>query len=142
MQHSPLDVVKANNYELSAFNATKHGILSRYTVLLWESTEEYSALLDSLHADFKPQTLITSHLIEEMAGVLWRKKRLKKAEQTIYIEQDKESFSSHDVKQNLAKEYTLLPLMRYEIDLDRKFEKILSIYYRLKESEVLPNQQI
>lgn len=54
----------------------------------------------------------------------------------------KESFSSHDVKQNLAKEYTLLPLMRYEIHLDRKFEKILSIYYRLKELEALPSQQI
>jgi hypothetical protein len=137
-----LDVVKTNNYELSAFNATKHGILSCHTVLPWESTEEYSALLDSLQADFKPQTLIASHLIEEMAGVLWRKKRLKKAEQTIYIEQDKESFSSHDVKQKLAKEYTLLPLMRYEIHLDRKFERILSIYYKLKELEALPNKQI
>lgn len=137
-----LDVVKANNYEFSAFNATKHGILSRYTVLPWESTEEYSVLLDSLHADLKPQTLIASHLIEEMAGVIWRKKRLKKAEQTIYIEQDKETFSSHDVKQNLAKEYKLLPLMRYEIHLDRKLERILSVYYKLKELEALPNQQI
>lgn len=81
-------------------------------------------------------------MIEEMAGVLWRKKRLKKAEQTIYIEQNKESFSSHDVKQNLAKEHTLLPLMRYEIHLDRKFERILSVYYKLKELEALPNQQI
>jgi hypothetical protein len=99
-------------------------------------------LLDSLHADLKPKTLIASHLIEEMAGVLWRKKRLKKAEQTIYIEQNKESFSSYDVKQNLAKEYTLLPLMRYEIHLDRKFERILSIYYKLKELEALPNQRI
>ena len=119
-----LDVVKADNYELSAFNATKHGILYRYTVLPWQSTEEYSALLDSLQAELKPQTLIVRHLIEEMAGVIWRKMRLKKAEQTIYIKQDKKSYSSQDVKQNLAKEHTLLPLMRYEIHLDRKFERI------------------
>lgn len=137
-----LDVVKANNYELSAFNATKHGILSRYTVLPWESTEEYSALLNSLKTELKPQTLIANHLIEEMAGVIWRKQRLKKAEQTIYIEQDKESYSSQDVKQKLAKEHTLLPLMLYEIHLDRKFERILSVYYKLKELEALPNQQI
>lgn len=36
----------------------------------------------------------------------------------------------------------LLPLMRYEIHLDRKFERILSVYYKLKELEGLPNQQI
>lgn len=81
-------------------------------------------MLDSLQAELKPQTLIARHLIEEMAGVIWRKMRLKKAEQTIYIKQDKKSYSSQDVKQNLAKEHTLLPLMLYEIHLDRKFERI------------------
>lgn len=135
-----LDAVKINSYELSAFNATKHGILSRHTVLPWESTEEFCALLDSLSADLRPQTLIENHLMEEMAGVIWRKQRLKKAERAVYIEQDKESFSSHDVKQKLAKDYALLPLMRYEVHLDRKFERILSVYYKLKELEALSSQ--
>ncbi len=136
-----LDAVKVNSYELSAFNATKHGILSRHTVLPWESTEEYRALLDSLYADLGPQTVIENHLIEEMAGVIWRKERLKKAEQAVYIEQDKESYSSHDVKQKLAKEYALLPLMRYEIHLDRKLERVLSVYYKLKELGSSPDHQ-
>ena len=34
--------------ELTRFNAVKHGILSRYTVLPWEDAGEYSALLGSL----------------------------------------------------------------------------------------------
>lgn len=136
-----LEAVKSDSYEVSAFNATKHGILSRYTVLPWENIEEYSVLLDSLYADLGPQTVIENHLIEEMAGVIWRKQRLKKAEQAVYIEQDKESYSSHDVKQKLAKEYALLPLMRYEIHLDRKLERVLSVYYKLKELGFSPNHQ-
>ena len=133
------ETVKSDNYELSAFNATKHGILSRYTVLPWESMEEFRALLDALCADLEPHTVMENHLIEEMAGVIWRKKRLKQAEQTVYIEQDKEPFSPHDVKQKLAKEYMLSPLMRYEIHLDRKLERVLSVYYKLKELGSSPN---
>ena len=34
-----LEAVKSDSYEVSAFNATKHGILSRYTVLPWENIE-------------------------------------------------------------------------------------------------------
>lgn len=136
-----LETVKSDSYELSAFNATKHGILSRYTVLPWENIEEHGALLESLSADLKPQTIIENHLIEEMADVIWRKTRLKKAEQTVYLEQSKESYSSHDVKQKLPKEYMLLPLMRYEIHLDRKLERVLSIYYKLKELSVVPEHQ-
>ena len=128
-----VEAVKADSYEFSAFNATKHGVLSRYAVLPWESIEEYHALLDSLRADLEPQTVIENHLIEEMAGVIWRKGRLQKAEQATYIEQDTEPFSSHDVKQKLAKEYMLSQLLRYEIHLDRKLERVLSVFYKLKE---------
>ena len=90
-------------------------------------------MLEDLCRDFRPQTKIEHHLIEEMADVIWRKGRLKKAEQVVYVEQDAEKFSSYDVKQKLVKEYNLLPLMRYEIHLDRKFERLLSVYFRLKE---------
>ncbi len=83
--------------------------------------------------DFKPQTKIESHLIEEMADVIWRKGRLKKAEQATYVEQSAEKYSHHDVKKKLAKEHGLMPLMRYEIHLDRKFERLLSVYFKLKE---------
>ena len=49
--------------------------------------------------------------------------------------------SVHDVKQKLAKEHMLLPLMRYEIHLDRKLERVLSVYYKLKELGPSPNHQ-
>ena len=36
--------------EVTRFNALKHGVLSRYTVLPWEDPEEYRALVDALTA--------------------------------------------------------------------------------------------
>ena len=34
-----------NDKALVRFNATRHGLLSRYTVLPWEDAEEYGAVL-------------------------------------------------------------------------------------------------
>ena len=48
----------SNGYEVARFNALRHGALSRYTVL--GPTEE--------------------HLVEEIAGIMWRKRRLRLAE--------------------------------------------------------------
>ena len=70
----------APTYEATRFNALRHGVLSRYTVLPWEDQDEYCRLLDALVAEHKPKGPIEEHLIEEMAGVLWRKRRLRLAE--------------------------------------------------------------
>src|SRR6266545_6033984 len=66
--------------EITRFNALKHGILSRYTVLPWEEVNEYNALLGALAAEHAPQGPTEEHLVEELAGVLWRKRRLRLAE--------------------------------------------------------------
>jgi hypothetical protein len=70
--------------EVTRFNALKHGILSRYTVLPWEDGEEYSALVASLIDEHKPQGPTEEHLVEELAGILWRKRRLRLAEAAAY----------------------------------------------------------
>src|SRR6266511_3316599 len=66
--------------EITRFNALKHGILSRYTVLPWEEVNEYNALLAALAAEHAPHGPTEDHLVEELAGVLWRKRRLRLAE--------------------------------------------------------------
>jgi hypothetical protein len=68
------------NYELARFNALRHGILSQYTVLPWEHGEEYQALLEALVAEYKPRGPTEEHLVEELAGVIWRKRRLRLGE--------------------------------------------------------------
>jgi len=62
------------------FNATRHGVLSRYTVLPWEDAAEYGAVLDALHEEHAPQGPTEDHLVEELAGIIWRKRRLRLAE--------------------------------------------------------------
>jgi hypothetical protein len=66
--------------EITRFNALRHGILSRYTVLPWENAEEYRALVAALDAEHVPHGPTEEHLVEELAGVLWRKRRLRLAE--------------------------------------------------------------
>jgi len=66
--------------EMTRFNALRHGVLSRYTVLPWEDADEYSALLAALAAEHAPQGPTEDHLVEELVGVLWRKRRLRLAE--------------------------------------------------------------
>jgi hypothetical protein len=66
--------------EVTRFNALKHGVLSRYTVLPWEDADEYSALVAALAAEHAPQGPTEEHLVEELAGILWPKRRLRLAE--------------------------------------------------------------
>src|SRR5258705_236687 len=66
--------------ELTRFNALRHGILSRYTVLPWEDADEYQAIVAALVAEHGPQGPTEEHLVEELAGILWRKRRLRLAE--------------------------------------------------------------
>ena len=66
-------------YEMTRFNALRHGVLSGYTVLPWEDEDEYRELLDALVAEHKPKGPTEEHLVEEMVGVLWRKRRLRLA---------------------------------------------------------------
>jgi len=66
--------------EITRFNALKHGVLSRYTVLPWEDAVEYGDLVAALAAEHTPQGPTEEHLVEELAGIFWRKRRLKLAE--------------------------------------------------------------
>jgi hypothetical protein len=72
--------VQAGRTESTRFNALRHGILSRYTVLPWEDADEYSTLLAALVAEHSPQGPTEEHLVEELAGVLWRKRRVRLVE--------------------------------------------------------------
>jgi len=65
---------------ITRFNALRHGILSKYALLPWEDPEEYAALLAAFVEEHAPQGPTEEHLVEELAGILWRKRRLRLAE--------------------------------------------------------------
>jgi hypothetical protein len=70
--------------KVTRFNALRHGVLSRYTVLPWEDADEYHALLEEHVAEHTPQGPTEEHLVEELAGTVWRKRRLRLAELAAY----------------------------------------------------------
>lgn len=72
--------VETGGTEMTRFNALRHGVLSRYTVLPWEDAAEYQALVGALVAEHVPHGPTEEHLVEELSGVLWRKRRLRLAE--------------------------------------------------------------
>lgn len=73
-----------NERKVTRFNALRHGVLSRYTVLPWEDRDEYGALLDALASEHRPSGPTEEHLVEELAGIVWRKRRLRLAEAATY----------------------------------------------------------
>jgi hypothetical protein len=66
--------------DITRFNALRHGVLSRYAVLPWESTDEYRAVVEALVAEHAPEGPTEERLVEEIAGIFWRKRRLRLAE--------------------------------------------------------------
>ena len=67
-------------YKRSRFNAVRHAVLSVHTVLPWEDEAEYQSLLGALVQEYAPDGPTEDHLIEEIAGIIWRKRRLRLAE--------------------------------------------------------------
>ena len=67
-------------YSNVRFNALKHGVLSRHTVLAHEDGVEFDDLLAGLVAEHQPAGPTETHLVEELAGAIWRKRRVLQAE--------------------------------------------------------------
>lgn len=70
----------AKGYANVRFNAIKHGVLSQHTVLAHENVEEFKELLNALVEEHQPIGPTETHLVEELAGVMWRKRRVLQAE--------------------------------------------------------------
>ena len=45
---------KTSATEVTRFNALRHGVLSRYTLLPWEDESEYQELLSALVSEHQP----------------------------------------------------------------------------------------
>ena len=94
-ESNPTLPTKTSSAEFTRFNALRHGVLSRYTVLPWEDADEYHTLIAALVAEHAPQGPTEEHLVEELAGILWRKRRLRLAEAAAHRHGLEETFSPH-----------------------------------------------
>jgi hypothetical protein len=78
------EVVDVGNYRASRLNALRHGVLSRHTVLPWEDPAEYQTLLAALVAEHAPDGPTEEHLVEELCATIWRKRRVRMAEASVF----------------------------------------------------------
>jgi hypothetical protein len=62
-------------------------------VLPWENPDECHALVAALAAEHAPRGPTEEHLVEELAGILWRKRRLRQAEAAVHRHGLEETFS-------------------------------------------------
>jgi hypothetical protein len=61
-------------------NARKHGLFSKAVLLQDETAAEYEVLLDGLMENLQPQGKMEIVLVENLATLLWRKRRLVQVE--------------------------------------------------------------
>jgi hypothetical protein len=54
----------------------KHGLTSQEIVIGDEDPRQFDQLREGLNADFEPQTTIERELVERLAGLLWRLRRV------------------------------------------------------------------
>lgn len=67
-------------YQAVKYNAIKHGVLSKLTVLPHEDLEEFEALRDALIEEHQPSGPTEMHLVEDLSAIMWRQRRVLLAE--------------------------------------------------------------
>jgi hypothetical protein len=71
----------------SARNAIKHGVLAQDVTAVTESAREYQSLLRNLVYEFEPQTSLEALLVQRLANLFWRERRLIQWESCVIFEQ-------------------------------------------------------
>jgi len=64
----------------SKHNALKHGIFSKIVLLEGDSRTEFNSLLNGLRNDLRPEGALEEILVEKLAALLWRHRRILIAE--------------------------------------------------------------
>lgn len=98
-------------------NAMKHGILSGHLLLQSEDPSEYMALLEALQHEYVPETMTERHLVEELAGIVWRKRRLRIAEAAYHRKEleHKHDYSSHTAKAAMIYTHTKANIGKFNL---------------------------
>ena len=148
-QNAKLGGVKTESgKEVSRWNATKHGLLSKEVLLKEENMEDLVELRQQLNDYFQPETGMEQILVDRIIANVWRLKRALKIE-TEMIEGDCKPGFMETEKKNLgsalsydfANNDTYGKLIRYETSIERGFYRALHELQRIqakKKGESVP----
>lgn len=76
---STIDPAKSH-YEAVRYNALSHGVLSKLAVLPHEDVSDFENLREALVIEHQPSGPTELHLVEDLAVIMWRKRRILLAE--------------------------------------------------------------
>jgi hypothetical protein len=85
-------------------NALRHGLTAKSIVIGDEDPKEFEDLRAKLEHDLQPKTALEGELLERLAGLLWRLRRIPAIEAAIVRARQNEIFSQ--VSENLEAEQT------------------------------------
>ncbi|NTV51280.1 MAG: hypothetical protein HGA69_00385 [Desulfobulbaceae bacterium] len=69
-----------SHYEAVRYNALSHGVLSKLAVLPHEDVNDFENLREALVIEHQPSGPTELHLVEDLAVIMWRKRRILLAE--------------------------------------------------------------
>ncbi len=125
----------------SSRNALKHGIFSSALVLENESPEEFASLVSAMSDQFKPEGAMENLLVEKLAMILWRHRRLIQAERAEI--ETKTRFLAWERKQELINEvgellnppdFEAVPGLLTKRNNVLVLEQVLQLLHELKEN--------
>jgi hypothetical protein len=109
-------------------NALKHGIFSSVLLLISDSRKRYDSLLSGLREHFKPETTIEEVLVEKLAVLIWRYRRLISTEKA----EIKEGASPLQGETSISDSSILNRFPRYEASIERGFDRTLTQLERIQ----------
>jgi hypothetical protein len=118
--------------ERSSRNAIKHGILSDVVVLPGESHDRYQALLQELNEALAPEGRLEELLVEKLATLSWRQRRLLAAEGAEIREGSE--FLEWD-KQNRERQKEANRICA--LDVEHMFGRDIGLIWKIQDPEVL-----
>lgn len=68
------------------FNAIRHGLYAKHVVLPWERKADFEELLVALRAEHQPDGVSQHEVVNNLAALLWRKRRTNSITQLLYME--------------------------------------------------------
>lgn len=111
----------------SSLNALQHGVLSGVAVARDEDATEYDFMLMSFCEEYDPRSMIEDVLVERLANLIWRERRLIQAEARLIdgVNEKADLFSILEFSRHLPLKDQLL-VGRYQGMLGRQIRDTLS----------------
>ncbi len=140
----------SNNYQVSRYNATKHGLKAKDAVLPWENIQNFESLQNCLIDEYKPKTPTQHELVEQLTQIFWRQRRIFNAENAMLEYDAEEQIRSRSqyrtfkgfneltdankiiCNSSIERIDTTDKLIRYDAHLSRRLARTLGLLHQLK----------